>query len=94
VDQEGDRAVDACSAVPSHSSLIPLLGPIGNAIIDASSRYAFVTLRGGGLFVVDARATPMAIVGEYDQHTVRGNGCGGSKRVDTCTSTSIRAAAP
>lgn len=46
-------------------------------IVDSSSRYAFVTLRGGGLFVVDARATPMTIVGEYDRHTVRGNGCGG-----------------
>ncbi len=46
-------------------------------IIDASSRHGFVTLRGGGLFVVDARATPMRIVGEYDKTTVRGNGCGG-----------------
>jgi hypothetical protein len=46
-------------------------------IIDASSRYAFVTLRGGGLFVVDAKTTPMVIVGEYDKMTVRGNGCGG-----------------
>jgi DNA-binding beta-propeller fold protein YncE len=45
--------------------------------IDPTSRYAFVTLRGGGLFVVDARATPMAIVGEYDKATVKGNGCGG-----------------
>lgn len=46
-------------------------------IIDSSSRYGFVTLRGGGLFVVDAKATPMTIVGEYDKATVRGNGCGG-----------------
>jgi hypothetical protein len=46
-------------------------------IIDSSSRYGFVTLRGGGLFVVDARATPMAIVAEYDKKVVRGNGCGG-----------------
>jgi hypothetical protein len=45
--------------------------------IDPSSRYAFVTLRGGGLFVVDAKQTPMAIVGEYDKATVKGNGCGG-----------------
>jgi len=27
--------------------------------------------------VVNARATPMTIVGEYDKETVRGNGCGG-----------------
>jgi DNA-binding beta-propeller fold protein YncE len=46
-------------------------------IIDATSRFAFVTLRGGGLFVVDATATPMAIVAEYDRVTVRPNGCGG-----------------
>jgi len=46
-------------------------------IVDSSSRYGFVTLRGGGLFVVDAKATPMAIVGEYDKTTVHGNGCGG-----------------
>lgn len=48
-------------------------------IVDASSRYVFVTLRGGGLFVVDARTTPMAIVGEYDRATIRGNGCGGAQ---------------
>jgi hypothetical protein len=36
-----------------------------------------VTLRGGGLFVVDAKATPMTIVAEYDKATVHGNGCGG-----------------
>lgn len=46
-------------------------------IIDSSSRYGFVTLRGGGMFVVDARATPMRIVADYDRATVNGNGCGG-----------------
>jgi hypothetical protein len=46
-------------------------------IIDSSSTYGFVTLRGGGLFVVNAKTTPMSIVGEYDKATVRGNGCGG-----------------
>jgi hypothetical protein len=46
-------------------------------IIDASSRYAFVTLLGGGLLVVDAKQTPMQIVAEYDRNTVKGNGCGG-----------------
>jgi DNA-binding beta-propeller fold protein YncE len=46
-------------------------------IIDSHSRYSFVTLRGGGLFVVDGRATPMAIVAEYDRETVHPNGCGG-----------------
>jgi DNA-binding beta-propeller fold protein YncE len=46
-------------------------------IVDSSSRFAFVTLRGGGLFVVDIRSTPMRIVAEYDRTTIHGNGCGG-----------------
>lgn len=46
-------------------------------LIDSSGRFGFVTLRGGGLFVVDARATPMRIVAEYDKDTIHGNGCGG-----------------
>jgi DNA-binding beta-propeller fold protein YncE len=37
---------------------------------------AFVTLRGGGLFVVDHTARPMAIVGEYDKNHIAPNGCG------------------
>jgi hypothetical protein len=37
---------------------------------------AFVSLRGGGLFVVDWRTTPMSIVSEYDVQNVPANGCG------------------
>lgn len=48
-------------------------------ITESTSRYTFVTLRGGGLFVVDSRATPMRIVGEYDQQVVHGNGCLGAE---------------
>jgi DNA-binding beta-propeller fold protein YncE len=58
-----------------HPDLRPINWPICPAV-DASSRYGFVTLRGGGLFVVDAKATPMKIVGEYDKNVVKGNGCG------------------
>jgi hypothetical protein len=61
-----------------HPDTRPINWPIC-PIIDSSSRYGFVTLRGGGLFVVNARATPMTIVGEYDHATVRGNGCGGAE---------------
>jgi hypothetical protein len=43
-------------------------------IIDATSQFTFVTLRGGGLFVVDSTATPMAIVAEYDRATIHPNG--------------------
>ena len=46
-------------------------------VIDESSVLTFVTLRGGGMFVVDSTATPMAIVAEYDRATVHPNGCGG-----------------
>lgn len=59
-----------------HPDLRPVNWPIC-PIIDSSSTHGFVTLRGGGLFVVNARTTPMSIVGEYDKTAVRGNGCGG-----------------
>lgn len=48
-------------------------------VIESTSRFAFVTLRGGGLFVVDAKATPMQIVAEYDTATVHPNGCLGAE---------------
>jgi hypothetical protein len=44
---------------------------------DQSSRLVFVTLRGGGMFVVDPRSTPMRILAEYDRASVHPNGCGG-----------------
>ena len=46
---------------------------------ESTSRFVFVTLRGGGLFVVNGRTTPMTIVGEYDRFTVQGNGCLGAE---------------
>ena len=48
-------------------------------IIDSSSRLTFVTLRGGGLFVVDASApnTPMTLVAEYDKDHIKGEGFSG-----------------
>ena len=46
-------------------------------IIDSSSQFGFVTLRGGGMFVVDATTTPISIQAEYNLATVHGNGCGG-----------------
>jgi hypothetical protein len=48
-------------------------------ITESTSRYTFVTLRGGGLFVVDSQSTPMQIVGEYDTSVVHGNGCLGAE---------------
>jgi hypothetical protein len=43
---------------------------------DSSGSYTFVTLRGGGMFVVDHNRTPMRIVAEYDREHVDDNGCG------------------
>ena len=48
-------------------------------VFDARGDRAFVTLRGGGLLVVDPRATPMRVVAAYDSATVHGNGCGGAR---------------
>lgn len=46
-------------------------------VVDSTSTFTFVTLRGGGMLVVDSTATPMAIIAEYERSTVHGNGCGG-----------------
>ncbi len=46
------------------------------AFVASDNGPAFVTLRGGGLFVVDHTATPMGIVGEYDLSAIGPNGCG------------------
>lgn len=46
-------------------------------VIDSASRWVFVTLRGGGLLVVDLASTPMAVVAEYDKASIHPNGCGG-----------------
>jgi hypothetical protein len=42
----------------------------------SDGRFTFVTLRGGGMFVVDHNTTPMRIVAEYDREHVDDNGCG------------------
>ncbi len=49
-------------------------------VVDSSSRWVFVTLGGGGLFVVDGKATPMGIVAEYDRDAIHANGCGGVEK--------------
>jgi len=48
-------------------------------IIESNGVLNFVTLRGGGLFVIDAKSTPMRIVAEYDKSTVHPNGCLGAQ---------------
>jgi YVTN family beta-propeller protein len=60
------------------ASLRPDNAPIC-PIIDSTSQYVFITLRGGGLFVVDGKQTPMQIVAEYGINTVHPNGCLGAQ---------------
>ena len=63
-------------AAPTQVNVRPDNAPICPAF-DSSGRLIFVTLRGGGLFVVDGTSTPMRIISEYDRDTVHPNGCGG-----------------
>ncbi|EFJ46729.1 hypothetical protein VOLCADRAFT_105394 [Volvox carteri f. nagariensis] len=49
----------------------PICTPPGNPPL------AFITLRGGGMFVLDYTKTPMQVVAEYDKNHIGANGCGG-----------------
>ena len=72
----------ACEAVgirPDNAPICPVPLPNGQVV---------VTLRGGGMFVVDPYTTPMSIVGEYDMGYIVGNGCGGTIVQDTLFLTS------
>jgi hypothetical protein len=63
------RPCEAPGLRPDNAPICPVLTAAGDL--------AFVTLRGGGMLVVDPRPTPMRIVAEYDMQTIHGNGCGG-----------------
>lgn len=52
-------------------------------ITESSSRYAFVTLRGGGLLVFDVTVTPMKAVAMLDNNQIHPAGCGGVQVGDT-----------
>ena len=45
--------------------------------LSSTNRHAYVTLGGGGLFVVDIAVEPMAIVAEYTNDVIAAAGCGG-----------------
>ncbi len=62
----------AANIRPDNAPICPVVSETGDL--------AFVTLRGGGMFVVDPRATPMRILAEYDMRTIEGNGCGGAEQ--------------
>ncbi|MEQ1563828.1 MAG: hypothetical protein ABL960_14220 [Nitrospira sp.] len=52
-------------------------------ITEASSKYAFVTLRGGGLLVIDVTVTPMKVLATLDNNQIHPAGCGGVQIDDT-----------
>ncbi len=53
---------------PDNAPICPFVGSAGSP--------AYVTLRGGGMLAVDPYATPISIIGEYDNGAIAGNGCG------------------
>jgi len=63
------KPCQAAGLRPDNAPICPVLSTAGDL--------AFVTLRGGGMLVVDPRPAPMRIVAEYDMDAVHGNGCGG-----------------
>lgn len=77
-----DPEKDVINLAPLESGERPDTAPIC-PITESSSRYAFVTLRGGGLLVVDVTSTPMKIVATLDNNQVHPAGCGGIQVGDT-----------
>ncbi|MDQ3256339.1 MAG: hypothetical protein M3R15_21030, partial [Acidobacteriota bacterium] len=79
-----DATLDLANGVTPNGVLREFAGRPDNAPIlvvpDATSTLSFVTLRGGGLFVVDP--TTMEILAEYDRTTVHANGFGGVEAND------------
>ena len=53
---------------PNNVIICPIISDNGNA---------YITFGGGGLLVADTKTTPMQIIGEYDNQTFNGAGCGG-----------------
>ena len=52
-------------------------------ITESTSTYAFVTLRGGGLLVVNVKETPMKVVASLTDRQIHPGGCGGIQVGDT-----------
>jgi hypothetical protein len=78
---EDDATIDlaTCTAPSGAACQDPELRPDNAPICPRTTSdgaFTFVTLRGGGMFVVDHNQTPMRIVAEYDRATVDDNGCG------------------
>ncbi|MEA2332761.1 MAG: hypothetical protein QOH58_2899 [Thermoleophilaceae bacterium] len=78
---EGPATLDlaSCTTTSGAPCQDPALRPDNAPICprtESGGDFTFVTLRGGGMFVVDHNATPMRIVAEYDRAHIDDNGCG------------------
>ncbi|MFM9072972.1 MAG: hypothetical protein ACKOOC_06180 [Cyanobium sp.] len=62
---------------PKQAAGIRPLNSVICPIPSSSGKHVFASLGGGGMFVIDTQATPMAIVSEYDLSVVNAAGCGG-----------------
>lgn len=71
-----DPEKDVLALAPLENGERPDTAPIC-PITESSSRYAFVTLRGGGLLVVDVTATPLKVVATLNSNQIHPAGCGG-----------------
>jgi hypothetical protein len=78
-----DYGTNTFTLDPTPLNLAPLEGP-GRPnnrpvcpIIASNSQFTFVTLAGGGLFVVNTAAPTMTIVADYTEDVVHHDGCGG-----------------
>ncbi|MCP9472935.1 MAG: hypothetical protein NNA30_09415 [Nitrospira sp.] len=71
-----DPATDVLDLAAFEGGDLPDTAPIC-PITESSSRYAFVTLRGGGLLVIDVTATPLKVVATLNNRQIEPAGCGG-----------------
>jgi hypothetical protein len=71
-----DEQNDVMPLGPMESPERPDTAPVC-PITEASSRFAFITLRGGGLLVVDVTTTPMKVLVTLDNKHIHPAGCGG-----------------
>jgi hypothetical protein len=77
-----DQNTDVINLAKWESGEFPDTAPIC-PITESTSKYAFVTLRGGGLFVVDVSQTPMKLTATLNNVDVHPAGCGGIQIGDT-----------
>lgn len=77
-----DPVKDVLDLTPFEGGERPDVAPIC-PITESGSRYAFITLRGGGLLVADVTATPMKVVKMLDNVQIHPAGCGGMQVGDT-----------